>query len=265
MTQQWEFTDLEFRVLWDRYIDEESGIPTPLTYTCRTKYLDQYLNEKYRTWERLRDTVDPAIRELLQARPEVLVRVVGWYDQDRTDPKQWIRLRGIRSGMHGYVISQHPGETVSHSGGYTITECGPRAIAETVVRMLPQVEAGRRGSIPIVIDQEGDLEGFRSGGSLVTEEVDYSGARHSEQFLNTPASKTGAITVIQGHSKFGPRGVHRHHLVWRDLPDDGRYLIELPSDAPIAVGIGAGGLVAKINSSIENMLDRMETHWELHG
>lgn len=41
--------------------------------------------------------------------------------------------------------------------------------------------------------------------------------------------------------------------------------IELPSDAPIAVGIGAKSLMAKIEFAIEAMLDRMETHWKPEG
>jgi hypothetical protein len=43
----------------------------------------------------------------------------------------------------------------------------------------------------------------------------------------------------------------------------GRYVIELPSSAPFAVGMGKKWLATKVEQSIDTMLDRIETHWEL--
>jgi hypothetical protein len=264
VTQTWEFTDFDFRVLCERYAD--SHVPEPLTYLARTRYRNDYEREKYEAWERLRSTVDPVIQEVIPVliHSEVSVRVQGWHDRSRDDPKQWIRARAARSGAQGYIVTQKPGETVSHSGGYTITDCGPRGLAEAVVAVLPpNVEAGRLGSIPIMTDSVDDLERLGGGGSLVTEEVDYSGARRSAEFFDTLATRTGAITIHQGHSKFGPRGILEHILMWRDLPEDGRYVIELPSSAPFAVGMGKKWLATKVEQSIDTMLDRLETHWEL--
>ncbi|MGV9482444.1 hypothetical protein ACWDNR_23850, partial [Gordonia aichiensis] len=42
---------------------------------------------------------------------------------------------------------------------------------------------------------------------------------------------------------FGSRGMHRDILVWRDLPDDGRYVIGLPNENPVATPMSRADLV----------------------
>ncbi|MGY4102286.1 hypothetical protein ACW2Q0_22435 [Nocardia sp. R16R-3T] len=53
-------------------------------------------------------------------------------------------------------------------------------------------------------------------------------------------------------------------MLWRDLPDDGRYAFVL-DHAPVANGVRAEQLAAMLDNAIEAMLDRTETHWELPG
>ncbi|MEU0503997.1 ESX secretion-associated protein EspG [Nocardia sp. NPDC005998] len=262
MTRTWEFTDLEFKVLWERQLQQRI-LPEPLTYMSRTPLRDDYEREKFQIWERLRDTVDGSMREVLEviSRPEVLVKVLGWNDADQEDPQQWIRARGVRSGARGFLLAQQPGETPWHSSGYAITECGPWGVADAVVGLLPKTRPGRTGSIPILTDRVADHERFDFGGSRVTETASTSTVSRSDQFFAIPATRTGVITIHQGHSKFGPRGILERILVWRDLPDDGRYVIEL-DQAPVALGIGEGRLVQKIDDLIAGMLQRLETHWE---
>ncbi|MBF6069393.1 ESX secretion-associated protein EspG [Nocardia farcinica] len=266
MNRTWEFTDLEFRVLCERYGD--SRIPEPLTYLARIRYAEDYDRAKFEVWERLRATADPDLREIIPIliRPEVSVRVLTWYDRGRDDPALWVRARGGRTGARGYLVVQKPGETVEHSGGYVIHDCGPRGLAEAIVRLLPPgVEAGRAGSIPVVAEHVDDLESYGGVRSLVTDDRDDSGIARSRRFFETPAERTGAVTVHQGHSRYGPRGIIEHILLWRDLPGDGRYVIELPSAAPMAVGMGRKWLTKKIDDAVETMLDRTESHWELRG
>ncbi|QIS08955.1 ESX secretion-associated protein EspG [Nocardia arthritidis] len=263
MNRQWDFTDLELRVLWERYVGGQ--LPEPLSFTSRIRFLDEYERVKFQTWERLRDTVDGSIREVLEAlaRPEVLLKVMGWYDKDLMDSQSWIRARIVRSGPRGYVLTQTPGETVLHSGGYTITECGPHGISEAAVGLLPPVEAGHGGSIPITLDHEDVLEQLHGGGSLVLEERSESAMSRGERFLNTPAERTGALILHQGNSKFGPRGILERVLVWRDLPGDGRYVIEAGSGAPVAVGVGAAELAGWLDRIIDDIMERLENHWEI--
>lgn len=264
MSAVWDFTDLEFVVLLERYTN--STLPVPFSYTSRTRWRDDYEREKFETWERLRATVDGSIRDVLEtcARPEVFVVVHGWDDADITNPAKRIRARAVRSGMRGYLVTQRPGETLGHSGGFTVTECGPHGLADAVVRALPRLRAGRYRNIPIMTDRADDREQFRNVGSLVTAADRESPARQSERFFRTRASLTGAITIHQGHSKFGPRGILEQFMLWRDLPDDGRYAFVL-DHAPVANGVRAEQLAAMLENAIEAMLDRSETHWEVPG
>ncbi|WP_067860977.1 ESX secretion-associated protein EspG [Nocardia shimofusensis] len=262
----WELTDLEFRVLCERHAD--SHIPPPLTYQGRAESADDYERQKISTWERLRATGDPRFAEMTRVlvRPEVSVRVLSWHDRGRDDPKLWVRARAGRTGAHGYLVVQKPGETIGHSGGYTVMDCGPRGLAEAIVNLLPPgVDAGRAGTIPLVADQVDVMQEYELPRSLVTETADDPEISRSRRFFETPADRTGAITVHQGHSMYGPRGLVEHILVWRDLPGDGRYVIELPAVAPLAVGMGRKWLTKKVDDVIEDMLARTESHWEMRG
>ncbi|MEV0252262.1 ESX secretion-associated protein EspG [Nocardia sp. NPDC050712] len=263
MTQTWKFTDLEFDVLCDRLAKHH--IPTPLTYLVRHQWMHEYELDAIQTWERVSNTIDPALREFFRilVRPEISVLLRGWYDGNDEDPKKWIRARAVRSGMHGFIVSQIPGETRGHSGGYIVTECGPRGLAQAVVDLLPpNVEGGRHRSIPIVVKQIEGSEHHGYTGSWVSEETDSDVTSRSSEFFASPADRTGVIAIYQGHSKFGPRGLMEKFLYWRDLPDDGRYVIELPSSSPVAVGMGKKAVLSKLDDMIEAMLERAETHWE---
>ncbi|GAA5067033.1 ESX secretion-associated protein EspG [Nocardia callitridis] len=261
MTQEWNFTDLEFKVLWERHTD--TRLPQPFMFTSRTQFLDQYEWEKYRTWEQLRDSLDSSFIEVLETcfRPEVYVVVYGWVDQDMDNPETRIRVRAVRAGTRGYVITQLPGETLWHSGGYKIVECGPHGLAEAVVAALPEVSAGRRGNFAITADQQDDLERFQANVSLVSEDSHESASEQHNRFFRMPATTTGAITVNQGRSMFGPRGIGAQIMLWRDLVDDGRYLIEL-NQAPVAIGTGRKRLTTTLDTAISDMVERTDTHWE---
>ncbi|MGW6423896.1 ESX secretion-associated protein EspG [Nocardia sp. NPDC055053] len=262
MSRTWEFGDVEFRVLWERYIG--GSLPRPLSFLARTPLYDDFEQEKYDTWQRLQHTVDPAVRGIFEVlkRPEVYVRLRGWYDQDQEDPQRWIKARAARSGAQGYLLRQLPGETPTHSGGYTITECGPHGLGEAIVGLMPTVPAGRGGIIPLVTDQARTADDHRPRGSMVLEEADTSVARRSTEFFETPADRTGTINILQNLSRFGPRGMRRDILVWRDLPDDGRYVIALPSAEPDATPMSEPVLIDAINASIERMMARVDSHWE---
>ncbi|MEV5837458.1 hypothetical protein [Nocardia sp. NPDC052112] len=53
-------------------------------------------------------------------------------------------------------------------------------------------------------------------------------------------------------------------MLWRDLPDDGRYAFVL-DHAPAADGVRAEQLATMLETAIEAVLDRTETHWEVSG
>ncbi|QLY31847.1 ESX secretion-associated protein EspG [Nocardia huaxiensis] len=266
MSKRWEFTDLEFRVLWERFVGRR--LPGPLTFRSDIEKLDDFEHAKFETWDRLQPTVDPALREILPMiqRPEVFVRVRAWRDDDRENPQEWIRIRAARSDARGYLIVQHPGRTQRHASGYTLIDCGPHGLADGIVELLPQVGAGRHSGIALRnTEVPGTEDDWHRPRSLVSEDVEYADAYDHDRFFGIPAIKTGTITLHQGQSSFGPRGLIEHSMLWRDLPDDGRYLIELPSDSPTAVGVSARELSDRIDAWLDKLHSRVENHWEVQG
>ncbi|MET7768692.1 ESX secretion-associated protein EspG [Nocardia sp. NPDC005366] len=262
MTRTWEFTDVEFRVLWQRFVG--NGLPRPLTFQATTALHTDYEREKYDTWQRLQHTVDPTLRAVFDVleRPDVYLRLRGWNDRERDDAQRWLKARAARAGANGYIINQLPGETPTHSGGYIITDCGPHGLADAIVDLMPDVGAGRKGVLPLVTDVHPDSAEHHSGSSMFFEEAGTSIAQRSAEFFDTPADRTGTINILQNQSMFGSRGMHRDILVWRDLPDDGRYVITLPSDSPTAAPLSRTALIEQINASIQRMMGRVESHWE---
>ncbi|KQY33257.1 MULTISPECIES: ESX secretion-associated protein EspG [Nocardia] len=260
MTRTWEFTDLEFYVLWRRLVG--GTLPRPLTFQTNTRLLADFERESYETWERLQHTVDPVMRTVFEVleRPEVWVRLRGWNDAQESDPQYWVKARAARAGANGYLVYQRPGETYTHSGGYVVIDCGPYGIAEALVDLMPAVGAGSGGLVPLATDAEPTE--YQPRASMFFEEADTSVAQRSAEFFDIPADRTGTIDILQNQSMFGSRGMRREILVWRDLPADGRYTIELPSDAPVATPTSRPALIEAINAGIDRMMVRVEAHWE---
>ncbi|WP_378737175.1 ESX secretion-associated protein EspG [Nocardia brasiliensis] len=261
MTATWSFTDLEFKVLWERHTD--APLPEPFVYKCRIEYDSDYERAKYQTWERLRATMDRSFDGVLDtvARPDVVVTAFGWCDDDMENPAKRLWVHAARAGAQAYVLKQLPGETIQHSGGFTVTECEPRDLATAVVATLPAVAAGRLPSVAIVTEEAKPEERFGLGRPLIADDGEETAGARSLRFLSAQATTTGVISIRQGYSKFGPRGVLEQLLLWRDLTDDGRYVIPLDG-APVAVGIGAKRLARLVDDSIDVVVDRLETHWE---
>ncbi|WP_225729913.1 MULTISPECIES: ESX secretion-associated protein EspG [unclassified Nocardia] len=250
------FTDLEFATLWRRYAD--APLPYPLIYVSRIAVLSDYEAALAQTWERLRGTVEGETVGAIETlgNPDVFVSVRGWCDHDMNNPTKRIRICAVRSGVRGYLITQLPGESIWYSGGYTIAECDPNGLAAAVVAALPEVEAGRRGNIPVYAAASSDE--YRA---LIYENEIVEGMRRSREFLGAPATLIGEIIIRQGRSMYGPRGIIERLLRWRDLPGDGRYVIGA-DDPPVAIGTGARRLTGLIGDAIDMMMHRVESHWE---
>ncbi|MDO3647301.1 ESX secretion-associated protein EspG [Nocardia mangyaensis] len=265
MTRKWELTDIEFRVLWQRFVGTD--LPRPLTFQTRTRLHEDYEQEKYQVWQRLQHTVDPTLRSVFDVleRPEVYVRLRGWNDGERDNAEHWLKARAARGGANGYLIYQLPGETPTHSGGYTVVDIGPHALAEAIVGLMPTTGAGAGGIIPLVTDAGSTRDEYAPRSSMFFEDADTSVVERSTEFFNRPAERTGTINILQNQSMFGSRGMHRDILVWRDLPADGRYVIELPNENPTATAMSRADLTDKIHASIERMMARVESHWEANA
>ncbi|MEV0707506.1 ESX secretion-associated protein EspG [Nocardia aurea] len=255
MSRTWNFTDLEFFVLWER-AESDDEVPSPLTFTSRTAGHDDFIREKIRTREVLSAKIDDRdSAEMLDtlAFPDIRVVVDGWGAQDMDDPKGCVRLLAGRKGDIGYLVKQLPGETIWHSSGFVITECSAVNLAKSLVAEMPALDAGKLGEIMMPVAERDHEVEHEYGASLVEDSFDEPIAHRSRKFLEAPAITEGIITVVQGRSIFGPRGITRHQIEWRDLVDDGRYAI-IAGVPPRAVGADAVRLTTLINAEIASVI-----------
>ncbi|WP_067695735.1 ESX secretion-associated protein EspG [Nocardia jejuensis] len=257
----WEFTDVEFKVLCNRYLDE--WVPVPLAYTSRTRYLDDYERELADVEAQLGDRLDSSIGAVFETirNPEVFVISSGWCDSDTDNPEKRFRAHGARRGRRAVMVTQKPGETVYHSGGFTLTECDPEDLPGLLVAQLPAAEAARGSAVPIVVEPP-ERDPYEVKQSMAFDSFDDSSETRSLAFLSKPAEWTGFVRVLQGRSIYGPRGVMETTMLWRDLPDDGRYLIELDEPEMRAVGVSASKLADRIQYRVERVLDHMAARGE---
>ncbi|WP_406265593.1 ESX secretion-associated protein EspG [Nocardia sp. NBC_00881] len=254
MSRTWSFTDLEFVVLWERL--EEDFLPHPLMFTSRIRLHDDLAREKAQIWDRLRSTVDGSLGDALAAiaRPDVRLAVQGRNGKDLDDPAGSIRILATRSGDSGYVVKQRPGETIRHSAGFTITECSAVRLADAVVAELPDIGPGKLADITLVPERSADDMDYSYGRSRVEQATfENSVGQRSQRFLESSLSVIGAIEIIQGRSRFGPRGVTRHVLQWRDVEGDGRYVIAVQNPLA-AVAADRKRLTAMINTKIAEVV-----------
>lgn len=250
MNRHWTFTDLEFLVQWEQIQDD--FIPVPLSYVApRTE--DEFRRAKSDARESLAAKRDPAFDEVMQAIafPDIRLTLRALDERNPTDVGHSIRIHAVRRGDRGYVVRQLPGESIWHSNGFVITECDAIGLADAVVDQIPDAPASKVTDL-VLTSGKGAPE-YEYVRSAVFDSFDDSADRKTERFLATPFSTIALIQVIQGSSRFGPRGLQQRRLELRDLVDDGRCLITFDSPR-IATGVDAKRLVALINKEIAEII-----------
>jgi hypothetical protein len=254
MNRTWELTDIEFVALWEAG-NRDGRLPDPLMFTCRTPDPHEYYRQKCDAWERLRGSgarwFEPVMEAI--ARPDIRIVAEGYDGADPLQANVPARLLGVRRGDRGYVVSEMSGETWSHSGGFVIAECDAVGLAGTVVDTLPVVGPGRLSEVVLSTRQAGESLDYSYGRSSVLDSYDEPESTRSESFLTQPASCIGTIDVVQGTSRFGPRGITRYTMEWRDLIGDGRYMID-DAHPSVAVAVDSHGLVSMINYRVGGVI-----------
>ncbi|MFI6165429.1 ESX secretion-associated protein EspG [Nocardia sp. NPDC051052] len=261
MTQQWKFTALEFIVLCEQY--RGGSLPRPFQFVSDEEItVDELERRKRVTWEELRHRLDGSfdgVLEVLRA-PELFVRASSWDELDMDNMAKEQRLHAARAGALAYLFEQAPALLTYDTPAFTITECDPRQLATVVIDSLPPMKAGRLPDIPIVTDSAEHVTPT-PGRSYVEDDREDTPVYRTQQFFQQRAVRTGAITVVQGRSKFGPRGIHEIAMMWRDVAGDGRYVMSLDA-APVAVASSRETLIERIEADIRNLMRRLESHWE---
>jgi hypothetical protein len=254
VTWTWTLSDLEFVVLW-----EETGhdtLPLPLTFATDLRDRNLFDQAKFDTRERLAAVRNSGVDLLLSvlAHPDIHLSVHAHHGTDSELASESIRIYAARQGEHCYIVRQVPGKTIWHSGGFVVNACPALELAAVVVRELPEEPAGRYSNIPLHQTDSassGEVDPYTMA-DLVVENDDYTD-QLADYLLTSPAQRIGRIAISQGSSRFGPRGITRRRLGWRDLIDDGRYTLTQGTPAA-AYGTDGNRMVNMINTEIAEIV-----------
>lgn len=231
MSRTWQLTDVELIDLWDSMFQDR--LPAPLFALFRGEHEQQWA--RLRAEARAGRAEDGDLCDALTriARADVLVSAAGLDPRHRGRPDGLIRVLGGRQGAVATLIVQQPGESIWHSGGYVLSSGAADRLAGAVAGALPERAPGRLPDTPLVTAQDDGGTDHYYGRSRVQESCS-DADRLSADWLRQPIECHGVIETRLGRSIFGPRGITRHRIEWRDVVGDGRYVV-----------VDVGGAVAR--------------------
>lgn len=269
--RSWELTDLEFRALCE---GAGGRLPRPLVFTSSIRWADEYEWELSTIARDLRARYHGELDAfgVALAKPDVFVSLQAFGgDGDFDNPRMRTRVHACRQRARGFVITQRPGETVHHAAGFDIVECDPRALGDVVLSRIPFARAGRlpATAIPDTRRDPRFEPGYSTSGSMISDydedENEDAGSEYDRalSFLRTSAVRSGAIRVVQGRSKYGPRGRIEMGMLWRDIEGDGRYAIPMHHTAPSARGMGTEDLTEWIDEQVDLVVARLDRNMEI--
>ncbi|MEV0762962.1 ESX secretion-associated protein EspG [Nocardia sp. NPDC050435] len=263
MSRTWKFTDIEFMALWSR--TQGTLLPRPFTYICEMRTNDEYERALHEVRERWRGTDDRVLDEIIQAvlEPDISLEVRGFDEREYERAQGWVRALAVRRGERGFVLKQVTGKTFEHAESFTVTECDPLGLAEAVVAELPKCEPGKHGSIKLPVARGEEMVEANASGLWDDPYGGASTAVTGERFEKTIAASRGVVRVSQGYSVYGPRGRISLDLKWRDLPDDGRYVIA-PDTPPVAQPADEKKFVIVLNQQIAKIIRNIKDERQSH-
>lgn len=251
MTAVVEFTPVEFAAMYDEL--KEESLPEPLSYRGAAQTYAESVRVKHEAWQALRRRSNGELEVLTEAltRPDIRVIARGIDGREPENPKRSLRVLAVRKGDNAFVVRQKPGATMSDSAGFTVTRHDALALGDVVASLFPEAAAGGLREFELTDTTAQDVD-FSLRRSLVHDTGD-DGAAESARFLGEPDDLAGTIEIEQGWSRFGPRGVRRLYLVWRDVVGDGRYVI-VPGSPARVVPADRRRLVSLINTQIAEIV-----------
>ncbi|WP_306356153.1 MULTISPECIES: ESX secretion-associated protein EspG [unclassified Nocardia] len=249
MSTTWRFSDLEFLVLWELFTGER--LPAPFLFISTTPMYYDFLREKREVADKVHARWDRSLDELAQVfqQPDLRICVDGFDFRDDDEIDSRIRVMALRKAGRGFIVKQRSGGQSTRGSECTVTECDPIRLAEEVVAGLPEFEAGQQPDIPLVDTADGEGFDYDHHQSTVSTALEHRTGFRSKKFLSAPTVCLGTIDIVQGHSIFGPQGVTAHRLEWRDLIDDGRYVIG-GDGSQVATAADAKRFTALINARV---------------
>ncbi|GGK57555.1 ESX secretion-associated protein EspG [Nocardia camponoti] len=246
------FTGAEFDALWAG-LGEET-MPDPFIYSCPERSADEGALIRRQDWAALRARLGGELDDLVETirTPDIRIVVTGFGVGKRADePADALRLLAVRKGDIGYLITQRPGETLYDASGFAVSIHDATSLGQVVACALPERAGGREREIELTEPASSELD-YGYGRSLV-QHYDDEVATKASAFLAAPAEHAGSIAIEQGWSRFGPRGLVRLRVYWRDVVDDGRYLV-MPGPPMVAVGADRARVTDLVNGQIAEVV-----------
>ncbi|MFI9504698.1 ESX secretion-associated protein EspG [Nocardia sp. NPDC052566] len=256
MSRTWRLTDVQLIDLWDSMFQDR--LPAPLFALYRGENAEEWARLRAEARAGMADEDEGGLRAALTrvAHADVLVSAKGFDPRRQDRPDGLVRVLGARQGAAATLIGQMPGESVWHSGGYVITAGHADRLAGAIAGALPDRAAGRLPDTPLVTAPGEEGADYYYGRSKVQES--YSDVdRRSAEWLAMRAEFLGVIEIRLGSSIFGPRGITRHCIEWRDLVDDGRYAVTETAGL-VATAVDRPRLATMIAAHITTVLQTLE-------
>lgn len=254
MSHTWRLSDVALLDLWERRFRD--CLPAPLFALARGDDAAQWL--RLRAEARAEVGTDGALLAALDrvASADVVVSALAVDPRSGADPVTPVRLLAGRQGGTATIIRQLPGESVWHSAGFEIVTGDARRLAGAVVAALPDIAPGRERDIALVTAPTEAETDHHFGRSRVRADA-ADAERRSRDWLRRPAQALGEIETRLGSSLFGPRGIVRHRVGWRDVVGDGRYAVT-GSSPPVASAADRTRLAALVAVDIATVDQTLE-------
>ncbi|MCJ0902365.1 ESX secretion-associated protein EspG [Rhodococcus sp. ARC_M6] len=240
---QWQFSGLEFQLLWDAV--GRDRLPYPLRFRPHAETMTDLAQQRQRASERLAVVLDERLHRTLEAlaEPTVRVEVCGLTGQDVT------RAHGVVVGGIGVLAVQLPGRQIDIGSDVTLSVGRASELPRMIVDALPQCSAGTGRGISVRQPKNLPGQGILSsaGDPRVAEEL--------KRFFGRPRTSVGEIATYPGiavDTRPTNDGIAFH---WCDYASDGRYIVE---NGEIISARSASGkqIVEQISSGIAEVARR---------
>ncbi|WP_328394857.1 ESX secretion-associated protein EspG [Nocardia sp. NBC_00416] len=248
--RSWSLTGLEFAALWEG-MRESGALPAPFVLTCRIPLYRDYCAAKRAAGTAVRSRLGSDIEDVLDVVAKPDIRIVANAMNLVTGGVR-TRLNAARRGGHAYLVEQVRGEPGAHGGEFVFREYGVVELGAAVASCFSDAEPGRLRCVDLSTHVDTDMD-QEYGRYLTREPAEDPAWRRTEEFLRTPVVDIGAMLIAQGVSRFGPRQTARRVLEWRDLHDDGRYVISGQGN-PVAYGVDTAGFAARIDNELTEVV-----------
>ncbi|MBH0777594.1 ESX secretion-associated protein EspG [Nocardia bovistercoris] len=247
-------TSLEVAVLWE--LMSNDSLPFPLMHSPTHQYEDDYIRAKRSTAERLLRVLPPDAQQLWEAavNPDIVIWAAGEAPDDAKDMSAVTRVVGLRREGYAVVLVQQPGESIEDGGDIDVYETDVPGLAKAVIGRLPKVGRGKQGEVPILSRQPDGLD-YSYGSSPVLDAIDPPQVR-SDRWRNAKATQLGELKVEPGSGAHWIQDRRGHLVRWRDLVDDGRYLID-PKPNPVAIPVDDNEFERFVNQRVVELVRRI--------